>query len=46
LLAGDVALDVVAVELGEALSQLGELTGEVKSDDILDRIFSGFCVGK
>ncbi|HPZ16034.1 MAG TPA: tRNA uridine-5-carboxymethylaminomethyl(34) synthesis GTPase MnmE [Sphaerochaeta sp.] len=39
-------LDVVAVELAEALTNLGELTGEVRSDDILDRIFSGFCVGK
>ncbi|MCK9546925.1 MAG: tRNA uridine-5-carboxymethylaminomethyl(34) synthesis GTPase MnmE [Sphaerochaeta sp.] len=46
LVQADAVLDVVAVELGEALSNLGELTGEVRSDDILERIFSGFCVGK
>lgn len=39
-------LDIIAVELGEALTSLGELTGQVRSDDILERIFSGFCVGK
>lgn len=42
----DVPLDIVAVELGEALDALGSLTGEVASSDILEKIFSGFCVGK
>lgn len=41
-----VPLDIVAVELGEALEALGTLTGEVASSDILEKIFSGFCVGK
>lgn len=39
-------LDIVAVELNEALQALGELTGEVTEADVLERIFSGFCVGK
>ncbi|MCQ2398624.1 MAG: tRNA uridine-5-carboxymethylaminomethyl(34) synthesis GTPase MnmE [Sphaerochaetaceae bacterium] len=39
-------LDILAVDLQEALEALGELTGEVTADDILDRIFSNFCVGK
>ena len=39
-------MDVIASELQEALSALGELTGALTPDDILDRIFSGFCVGK
>ncbi len=39
-------LDVVAVELHEGLEAIGNLTGEVTSSDILDTIFSGFCVGK
>ncbi|NCB02394.1 MAG: tRNA uridine-5-carboxymethylaminomethyl(34) synthesis GTPase MnmE [Spirochaetia bacterium] len=39
-------LDLIAVEVQEALSALGELTGEVTSFDILEQIFSGFCVGK
>ncbi len=43
---GGVPLDIVAMELGEALNALGELTGEVTGADILERIFSGFCVGK
>lgn len=40
------ALDLVAVELKEALDQLGMICGEITSDDILERIFSTFCVGK
>lgn len=42
----DIPLDIVAVEIGEALQNLGELTGEVTPADILTKIFSGFCVGK
>jgi len=39
-------LDIVAVDVKEALDALGEITGEVTTDDILDSIFSRFCVGK
>ena len=39
-------LDVLAVDLKEALDALGEITGEVTSQDILNQIFSQFCVGK
>ncbi|MPM90713.1 tRNA modification GTPase MnmE [bioreactor metagenome] len=42
----DIPLDIIAVELSEALQNLGELTGEVTPSDILETIFSGFCVGK
>ena len=38
--------DVLAVDLKEALDALGEITGEVTSQDILNQIFSQFCVGK
>ena len=38
--------DVLAVDLKEALDALGEITGEVTSQDILNQIFSRFCVGK
>lgn len=41
-----VSLDMIAVEIKEALDQLGFICGDVVADDILDRIFSGFCVGK
>jgi len=39
-------LDVRVQELGSALEALHELTGRVTSDEILDRIFSQFCIGK
>jgi len=42
----NVALDIIAVELNEALYALGTLTGELSSTDVLDNIFSNFCVGK
>ena len=39
-------LDIIMQHLQEALASLGEITGEVRSDDILKTIFSSFCVGK
>jgi tRNA modification GTPase len=38
--------ELVALELRGALAELGELTGAVFTDDLLDRIFSRFCIGK
>lgn len=38
--------ELVAAELRGALHHLGEVAGEVYTDDILDRIFSRFCIGK
>ncbi|OHD16747.1 MAG: tRNA uridine-5-carboxymethylaminomethyl(34) synthesis GTPase MnmE [Spirochaetes bacterium GWD1_61_31] len=39
-------LDMVAVDIQAALAALGELSGETTSADILDALFSSFCVGK
>ena len=39
-------LDILAVDMKDALDALGEITGEVTSADILENIFSNFCVGK
>lgn len=36
----------VATELRTAANALGEVTGAVYTDDILDRVFSRFCIGK
>jgi tRNA modification GTPase len=36
----------LAVDLREALEALGRITGEVVTQDILEEIFSRFCVGK
>lgn len=41
-----VGLDAIAVELKEASDQLGFICGELTGDDILEQIFSRFCVGK
>ncbi|HEY4002318.1 MAG TPA: tRNA uridine-5-carboxymethylaminomethyl(34) synthesis GTPase MnmE, partial [Candidatus Xenobia bacterium] len=38
--------ELLALELREALQQLGEMVGAVYTDDLLDRIFSRFCIGK
>jgi tRNA modification GTPase len=38
--------ELVAQELTDAQKQLGEITGEVTSEDLLGRIFSSFCIGK
>jgi len=38
--------ELVAQELTDAQKQLGEITGEVTSDELLGRIFSSFCIGK
>ncbi len=38
--------ELVAHELTDAQMQLGEITGQVTSDDLLGRIFGSFCIGK
>jgi tRNA modification GTPase len=38
--------DLLAVDLAEAMDPLGEISGTVTSAEILDRMFSRFCVGK
>lgn len=40
------ALELVAIDLRTALDALGHLTGETMTDDVLDTIFSRFCIGK
>ena len=38
--------EVVAAALRSVLDQLAVVTGKVFTDDILDRVFSRFCIGK
>ncbi len=38
--------ELLAAELRIALSELGKVAGAVYTDDLLDRIFSTFCIGK
>ena len=39
-------MDLISVDLKEALDSLSEITGEISSEDILDHVFGNFCVGK
>lgn len=41
-----VSEELVAAELRLALAAIGEVAGEIYTDDILDRLFSRFCIGK
>jgi tRNA modification GTPase len=38
--------ELLALELRGALEALGQMVGAVYTDDLLDRIFSRFCIGK
>ena len=39
-------LEIVASDMNEALAAFGEIGGETTPEDVLDRIFSQFCLGK
>ncbi len=38
--------DLLAIDLRKALEELGAITGEITNEDVLDQIFSRFCIGK
>ena len=38
--------DLVAIDIRKSLFHLGEITGEITTDDLLGNIFSKFCIGK
>jgi len=38
--------ELIALDLREAIASLGEITGETITEEILDRIFENFCIGK
>jgi tRNA modification GTPase len=41
-----VTSDFLAMDIKQALHYLGEITGTVTTDDLLENIFSKFCIGK
>ena len=43
---GAAPLDLIGEDIKKVWSTLGEITGKVASEDIIDEIFSKFCVGK
>ena len=42
----NVPIDCLDVDLKNCWRNLGEISGETISEDILDKIFSEFCIGK
>jgi tRNA modification GTPase len=40
------APELVAADLRTALDRLGEVAGAIPPDDVLGRLFAGFCIGK
>jgi tRNA modification GTPase len=45
-LSKDIPGDLLALDIRYALNELGVITGQVTSDDLLENIFSRFCIGK
>ncbi|MEM9850248.1 MAG: tRNA uridine-5-carboxymethylaminomethyl(34) synthesis GTPase MnmE, partial [Bacteroidota bacterium] len=45
-LATGITSDFIAMDIRQALYHLGEIIGEVSSDDLLGNIFGRFCIGK
>jgi len=42
----DQPLEIIAIELRNSMDSLGEIVGSVTTEDILNKIFSDFCIGK
>jgi tRNA modification GTPase len=38
--------DLIAIDIRQAIHYLGEITGEITTDEILENIFKNFCIGK
>ena len=39
-------IDIIELDLKECWSTLGEIIGETYTDELIDEIFSRFCLGK
>jgi len=42
----DQPLELITMDLRSACSVIGEIAGKTSTEDLLDRIFSSFCIGK
>ena len=45
-LSSGLSQDFIAMDIRQSLRELGEITGEITTDDLLGNIFSNFCIGK
>ena len=43
---GGIPLNMTFIDIENAISALGEITGQTVGEEIVDRIFHSFCVGK
>ena len=39
-------IDIISTNLKEILEELGKITGETVTEDVINEIFSKFCLGK
>jgi tRNA modification GTPase len=42
----NIATDLLTIEIRSALMSLSEITGDISTEDLLENIFSRFCIGK
>ena len=45
-LGDSIPYDIVSIDLTDCATHLGEITGKTVSDEIVDKIFARFCLGK
>ncbi|MGB1004034.1 MAG: tRNA uridine-5-carboxymethylaminomethyl(34) synthesis GTPase MnmE [Salibacteraceae bacterium] len=45
-LKNNIPTDLVAMDIRQCLHHLGDITGNINTEDLLDSIFSNFCIGK
>ncbi len=45
-LKNNLSTDLLSIDIRAALHSLGEITGDITTDDLLDNIFKNFCIGK
>ena len=46
LLSGNNPLELFSIEMKGSIDRIGEITGTITTDEILQKIFSSFCIGK
>ena len=45
-LSNNIPIDLLSIDIKEAIENLGEITGEITNDELLGNIFGKFCIGK
>lgn len=45
-LKNNISGDLLSVDIRRSIEHLGEITGEITNDDVLENIFANFCIGK